>query len=266
MKNLNILLTNDDGLTSHGMVHLENELRSFANVWAVAPDRERSATSQAISIRDTLRLTQMSERHFMVNGFPADCVNVALYSKKFPKFDLVISGINHGVNLGDDVHYSGTVGAARHAAVHGIKAVSVSCPIRDHGGDFRRVASWLRLWISENHENLKTRIVYNINFPEENSVKINDPFPDTEITMHGKRRYVDSYEAIEEGEDYWIFRLEETILGFDKEEGTDFHALKNGKISITPLSLQTSHQDEMNLWKSKKQKMKIENMQSSNVY
>ena len=264
MKNtLKILLTNDDGLQSNGMRHLEMVLREHADVWAVAPDRERSATSQAISIRDTLRMMEVNERHFMINGFPADCVNVAFYSGKFPDFDLVISGINHGENLGDDVHYSGTVGAARHAAIHGIKSIAVSCPIREHDGDFRRVAKWLWIWISENYNEMEKGIVYNINYPEEKNPDEDDEFPVLAWTAHGRRRYVDRYEAIEESGDSTIFRLKESVLGFKDEKDTDFQVTRQGMISITPLSIQTTHREELEKWKKRTQ---TENMQSSNAY
>ena len=261
-KDIKILLTNDDGLQSNGMKHLEQILSEHADVWAVAPDRERSATSQAISIRDTLRMIQVNERHFMVNGFPADCVNVAFYSGRFPEFDLVISGINHGENLGDDVHYSGTVGAARHAAVHCVKSIAISCPIREHDGNFFRAAIWLRNWIDAHYNILEKGIVYNINFPKENNPELNDDFPESIWTIHGRRRYVDNYEAIEESGDSTIFRLKESVLGFENETNTDFSVMMGGKISITPISIQTTHTEELEKWKKKNL---IENMQSSNV-
>ncbi|MDH5656858.1 MAG: 5'/3'-nucleotidase SurE, partial [Spirochaetia bacterium] len=244
-KDIKILLTNDDGLKSNGMKHLEEALREFGDVWAVAPDRERSATSQAISIRETLRMTAVNDRHFMVNGFPADCVNVAFYSGRFPRFDLVVSGINHGENLGDDLHYSGTVGAARHAAIHGIKAVSISCPVREHDGNFYRVALWLRLWLNKNFDLLEKGIVYNINYPKENAKDIDDEFPESAWALHGRRQYVDQYEAIEETGNSTIFKLKETVLGFKDEKDTDFYLVNNGKISITPVSIQTTHREEL---------------------
>ena len=197
---LNILLSNDDGLSANGLLHLEQTLRRFAEVWAVAPDRERSGSSQAISIREHMRLERVRERHYTLSGFPVDCVNVALHSDLFPPFDLVVSGINHGVNLGDDIHYSGTVGAARHAAIHGVRAVAVSCPIREREGDFNRVSRWLAGWLQENYRYLLPGVVYNINYPEEaRDVETSDPFPPVEITKQGSRIYNDEFEMGEEG-------------------------------------------------------------------
>lgn len=255
-----ILIVNDDGLHSAGMLHLEEQLSHRFEVWAVCPDRERSATSQAITIRETLRLTHVSGRHYHLNGFPADCVNVALYSGLFPRFDLVVSGINHGVNMGDDVHYSGTVGAARHAAVHNIPAIAVSCVHGDDPGLFRRPARWVSEWLQLNLDRLRPEIVYNINYPREapvepagegspDGVHFDAPFPEAEITVHGRRIYRDSYELIEgtgdEATGSGIYRLKETIMGREVRAGSDFHALERGHISITPLKLNTTDLDEM---------------------
>ncbi len=245
------------------MVHLEEEMRAHAEVWAIAPDRERSATSQAISIRETLRLIQVRPQHFMLTGYPADCVNAALHSRKFPVFDLIISGINHGVNLGDDVHYSGTVGAARHAAIHGYRAIAVSCPIRSHQGDFRRIAFWLRTWIQENQRNIQEGIVYNINYPEEINLPLDAPFPEERFTAQGRRRYYDTYEDIEEGADYWIMRLKDTQMGDVITPGSDFEAMKDGFVSITPLNTYTTHFQEIERWKNFNQTEKKRSLKES---
>lgn len=272
MTSKRILIVNDDGLHSSGMLHLEAALSENYEVWSVCPDRERSATSQAITIRETLRLTHAGGRHYHVNGYPADCVNVALYSGFFPAFDIVISGINHGVNLGDDVHYSGTVGAARHAAVHHIVAIAVSCVNPDQSGDFHRPATWLREWLNQNLEHLKQEIVYNINYPFEQKETATDmPFPRVEITKHGRRIYMDTYETLErsrvtigaqeaidtaqtdtvplQGRSA-VLRLKETIMGREVVEGTDFYAVEHGRISITPLSLATFDNSEIQFLKN----------------
>jgi len=236
------------------MTHLEEELRPHADVWAIAPDRERSATGQAISIRETLRLIRVRDRHYMLTGFPVDCVNVALYSGKFPTFDLVISGINHGVNLGDDVHYSGTVGAARHAAVHNIRAVAVSCPIRDHQGDFRRAARWLRMWIFENFEKLKPGIVYNINYPFEENPGPDTPLPRVRAAAQGRRLYFDMYEELEESPDESLLRLKDTQMGSIQKAESDFEMIEAGFAVITPLSIDTTHYPELTEWTGTKEK------------
>lgn len=248
MSQRRILIVNDDGLHSAGMVHLEEQLSKGFEVWAVCPDRERSATSQAITIRETLRLTHVSGRHYHLNGFPADCVNIALYSGLFPRFDLVVSGINHGVNMGDDVHYSGTVGAARHAAVHSIPAIAVSCVHNHDPAIFLRPARWVAEWVRLNLDRLRPEIVYNINYPHEPAGE-NGPFPVAEITVHGRRVYRDSYELLEatgdESTGSGIYKLKETIMGREVLAGSDFFAIESGHISITPLSLNTTDASEM---------------------
>lgn len=162
---MRILITNDDGLSSRGCQSLEKELATMAEVWVIAPDRERSATSQAFSLRDTLRLVQVQDRHYTVNGFPADCVNVALFSGRFPSFDLVVSGINHGINMGEDIHYSGTVGAARHAAIHRVRALAASTDLRDKFADFSLVARELAGFLEQNWQRLRPGICYSMNIP-----------------------------------------------------------------------------------------------------
>ncbi|MBL8020192.1 MAG: 5'/3'-nucleotidase SurE [Leptospirales bacterium] len=237
---MKVLLTNDDGLFTNGLLHLEQALASFGEIWCIAPDRERSATSQALSLRETLLLKEVSPRKFTVNGYPTDCVNLALFTEDFPAFDLVVSGINHGVNLGDDIHYSGTVGAARHAALHGKKAIAISAPIRPHDGDFRRPAAWLAKWLETNLENFPQRVLWNINYPLEARANAGDPFPGMRWTRQGRRIYKDAYELLEEGAGGKLYKLLETEMGWHDDAESDCRAFEDGMISITPLALDTT--------------------------
>jgi 5'-nucleotidase len=126
-----ILLSNDDGYRASGIQAMRRALSEFAEVVVCAPEIEQSATSHALSVHRALRLFEHSADSFSVDGTPADCVYVALHGKTriLPRWpDLVVSGVNHGVNLGDDVFYSGTVAAAREAALKGIPALAVSTP------------------------------------------------------------------------------------------------------------------------------------------
>ncbi len=247
---MRILIVNDDGLYSNGMLHLENELSRFFEVYAICPDRQRSATSQAITIRETLIVKRVFKNHYHINGFPVDCVNIGINGNLIPRVDLVVSGINHGPNLGDDVHYSGTVGAARHAAVHNYKAIAISCEKTDLKGNFQRPAIWLRKFILENYDKLKTGIVYNMNYPyEPDDSPAEDEFPAVEFTYQGRRLYKDSYEILEESGDQFLIKLKEAILGKDIKEGSDFYALLNKRISITPLKLNTTDEEELRRWK-----------------
>ena len=254
---MRILITNDDGLNSNGMLELERALSRFGEVWAVAPDRERSATSMGISIREPLRIVRESPHRFMITGFPVDCVNVCLFAEGFPEFDLVVSGINHGFNLGDDVHYSGTVGAARHASLHGRSALAMSAPIRSAQGDFRRAARWLGDWLSLYVEQLRPGIVYNINYPEEICTDPDGPLPGWDLTRQGRRRYSDRYVEVERGEHYTMVRLAESDLGHVQDVGTDFAAVAGGLVSVTPLQLDQTDFEEQQRWQAIVQQSEI---------
>lgn len=249
---MRILITNDDGLNSSGMLEAERALSALGEVWAVAPDRERSATSMGISLREPLRVISESPRRFMVTGFPVDCVNVCLFAEGFPRFDLVVSGINHGFNLGDDVHYSGTVGAARHAALHGHRAVAISAPAQLEGVGYRRPARWLCEWLGAFSAQLAPRVVYNINFPPEPNVpaEADDALPSWELTRQGRRIYSDRYQEIERGEHYSMIRLAESELGRHPDPGTDFDAIERGFVSVTPLELDQTDYEEQRRWQA----------------
>ncbi len=134
-----ILITNDDGIHAEGLRRLEERLRELAEITVVAPHRERSAVSHGLTIDVPLEHIEISDGHYTLNGTPADCIIYALKWIVGIPPDLVISGINHGANLGDDIMYSGTVAGAREAARHGIPAIAISQayderPIRFDGG------------------------------------------------------------------------------------------------------------------------------------
>jgi len=131
---MRILLSNDDGIRAEGLQALRQALAPLAEIWVVAPDRERSAVSHAISLHQPLRVEQVAERQYAVDGTPTDAVYLALHHLMPEQPDLVMSGINRGHNLGNDVVYSGTVSAAMEGALFGHKAVAISlCLSEDHG-------------------------------------------------------------------------------------------------------------------------------------
>jgi 5'-nucleotidase len=121
-----ILVTNDDGITSPGIHAVAAALGALGEVWIVAPDRERTAVGHAVTLHKPLRITKMAPRVFMVNGTPVDCVNLALVKVLPGRPSLIVSGINRGVNLGDDVMYSGTVSGALEGTILGIPSIAVS--------------------------------------------------------------------------------------------------------------------------------------------
>lgn len=246
---LRLLVCNDDGPHAPGMLALESRLGRMAEVWVITPDRERSATSHALSIRESLRLTKIGERRYTLTGYPADCANVGFFSEGFPRFDAVISGINHGPNLGDDVHYSGTVAAARQGAVHGIRACAVSFPHYDRTANADRAARWFGDWLERVFEELHTGVVYNVNYPEEApGTPLDAPPPPERWTYQGRRTYADAYDRLEEGADYVVLRMRSTEFGHVREDQSDFEAVLDGAVSITPLSTYTTHIRELKRW------------------
>ena len=161
-----ILLTNDDGIEAEGLRTLEKVLQDLAHLVVVAPDRERSAVSHALTLRTRLNVSEISPKHYVINGTPADCVIYGLRHLVGDLPDLVISGINHGANLGDDIMYSGTVAAAREAARHGIPSIAVSQAYDDKPIRFEEGAAFVRNLVASMLRNgLSGEICLNLNIP-----------------------------------------------------------------------------------------------------
>jgi 5'-nucleotidase len=226
-----ILLSNDDGYRSRGLSALSDALATFADVVVCAPETEQSASSHALSLHRPLRLFVHDPSLYSVDGTPADCVYVALHAAErvLPRRpDLVVSGLNHGVNLGDDVFYSGTVAAAREAALKGIPALAVSAaPNADQRSAAEMSAAIARAMIGER---FNRTILLNVNFPGG---------ADWELlgTRLGRRVYEESVEFRKDprGREYlWIGGP-----GVEHREapGSDTEAYDQGKVGVTPLVL-----------------------------
>lgn len=228
-----ILLSNDDGVASEGLRALQETLSSLDEVWVVAPDRDQSAVSHSLTLQRPLRIEQVGPRTFVVDGTPTDCVNLALNGILRERPRLVISGINRGANLGDDITYSGTVSAAMEGTLLGVPAIAVSLVGVDHF-DFTVAAEFThRLATCLLRDPFPPDTLLNVNVPPLSAEEIKG----FALTRQGKRRYGD---AIVEKVDprgkkyYWIGGSE---LDFVDAEGTDFSAVHRGLISITPLHL-----------------------------
>ncbi|PJZ71430.1 5'/3'-nucleotidase SurE [Leptospira perolatii] len=235
---MNILITNDDGISSQGILALEKILGPEHKTFLIAPLKERSATSMALSIYDTLRVEKVNDNHYIVDGYPVDCVNIGLHGNIFPEVDLVLSGINRGVNMGYDVHYSGTVGAARHGAIHKKLSIAISSGNMQSGYDYYPEAQLIKEFIKTFADKLNPGTVYNFNVPP----NIKPEISKIEIARLGVRTYTDTYSTSSIIGGISDFSLGGSILGYHHEEGTDFTAYYSGKIPLTPLSLdQTSH-------------------------
>jgi 5'-nucleotidase len=231
---VSILLSNDDGIASDGLLALREALADVDEIWTVAPDRDQSAVSHALTLQRPLRIDPVGPRAFAVDGTPTDCVNLAINGilrGKPPR--LVIAGINRGANLGDDITYSGTVSAAMEATLLGVPAIAISLVSRDHFDFTAAAACARRLATAVLRDPLPPDTLLNVNVPEGPGDRIKG----LALTHQGKRRYSD---AIVEKVDprgkkyYWIGGGE---VDFVAAEGTDFSAVHNGFISVTPLHL-----------------------------
>jgi 5'-nucleotidase len=228
---MKILLTNDDGVHAEGINILYKELCKHHDLLVVAPDREQSATSHSLTLSRPLRMHEYAADFYSCDGTPTDSVLLAVLKVlDHKKPDMVISGINHGANMGEDVMYSGTVAAAIEGSQLGIPSIAVSM-VDPGGADFKGAARFMRRFIKLYPSlNLKPSTILNLNFPG----RITDGFKNFEVTSLGSREYDD---IIEERKDprgldyYWI-------AGhplWKMTEGTDIVAVSSGKVSITPI-------------------------------
>lgn len=237
---MKILITNDDGIYAPGITALAESLAGVADIAVVAPDRERSAVSHALTLHHPLRAVQVAPGRFAVDGTPTDCVNLAIHSLLDFRPDLVVSGINRGANLGDDVTYSGTVAAALEATLMGIPAFAVSLVTLADDADYAGAAAFAAKLAGLVLRNGLPRDTFlNVNVPPDCGSPQLPPL----VTSQGKRCYEGSIvdKVDPRGRSYyWIGTAD---LTFHDLEGSDYAAVKRGHISITPLHLDmTNHQ------------------------
>jgi 5'-nucleotidase len=231
---MRILVTNDDGYLAPGIQVLSDAARALGTVHVIAPDREQSATSHSLTLHHPLRVRDAAEGVQVVDGTPTDCVVLGLGELLPEKPDFVMSGVNHGANLGDDVLYSGTVAAAMEATILGIPALAISYT----GSEPNAIPEWRTLL-----SNLLERLLLRDDFPAETLLNINLPpiAPDqvagVRVTTLGRRAYVGSLTRAKDpnGREYfWIGGGESKWWG---GPDVDFRAVHSGFISITPLHL-----------------------------
>ncbi len=224
-----ILVTNDDGVRSEGLTALADALRPLGEVVIVAPAKEASAVGHALTLHQPLRLEEVGPGAFAVDGTPTDCVNIAVAIVLRGLPDLVVSGINKGWNLGDDVTYSGTVSGALEGALLGVPSIAVSLQRTRSALDFsdsaRAAAYWAEVVLTHG---LPARTFLNINVPR----KVTGGF---KVTVQAKRNHVTSVaERIDPKHRpyYWIDEAEDE---WEPHDRSDYQAVRNGFISVTPL-------------------------------
>ena len=224
-----ILVTNDDGIRSDGLETLAVALEELGDVVAVAPLLESSAISHSLTLRRPLRLERIAPQRFAVDGTPADCINVAIAKVLGELPDVVVSGINRGANVGDDVFYSGTIAGAMEAALLGIPSLAISLERTASPFDFSQACSVaVNLTKSVLGESLPERTVLNVNVPER-------PAKGVRVTVQGRRNPVSSLADRLDPRKEPYFWIQQGKARWEEMEHSDHHALTDGWISITPL-------------------------------
>ncbi|HKT34119.1 MAG TPA: 5'/3'-nucleotidase SurE [Nitrospira sp.] len=242
-----ILVTNDDGITSVGLTLLAKALARLADVWVVAPDRERTAVAHAVTLHKPLRIHQLDKQIYAVNGTPVDCVNLALLNILPRRPHLLISGINKGVNLGDDVLYSGTVSAAVEGTILGIPSMAVSQEGVDHFHFATGAYYAVRV----------ARLILKMGLPEETLINLNVPNRTIEtvtgvrVTCLSRRRFENPIiEKVDpHGRSY--FWIAGTRVSWSRNKDADHEAVEEGAVSLTPLHLDNTNYgvlDQMRKW------------------
>jgi 5'-nucleotidase len=240
---MRILLSNDDGILAKGLSVLERACEPLGELSVVAPDREQSATSHSLTLHHPLRPVRLGERRWQVDGTPTDCVMLACEALLDARPDVVISGINHGPNMGEDVLYSGTVAAAMEGLALGIPAIAVS-----FGGSVLRADALLETQVDAVRDLLRHLIALPA-FPRDTLLNVNLPNvagPDirgVKLTRLGRRVFSDSITRMKDPWGREILWIGGGSVEWSGPEDSDFRAVHDGYISVTPLHLDLTHRD-----------------------
>ncbi len=233
---MKILVSNDDGYLAPGLAALANALAPIADITVVAPDSNRSGSSNSLTLDRPLSVFQAANGFYFVNGTPSDCVHIALTGVLTERPDLVVSGINQGQNMGDDTLYSGTVAAATEGYLFGIPAIAFS-QVEKGWKEIDAAARVAREVVLRRFDSLPKPYLLNVNIPNLPYEKLGGIVP----TRLGKRHESESVIRMRDPHDREIFWIGPAGAARDAGEGTDFHAVASGKVSITPLQMDLTH-------------------------
>lgn len=234
---MKILVSNDDGVLAPGIKALVIELEKIAEITVVAPDRNRSGASNSLSLTRPVRLKQLENGHYSVEGTPTDCVHLALTGLLETSIDMVISGINDGANLGDDILYSGTVAAAMEGRHLGLPAIALSM-VGDSIQHFETAAIFARQLVLQLYEvSLPAQTILNVNIPDLPIEQIMG----VEVTRLGTRHSAEPVLKQLDPRGQPIYWVGPPGAQADAGPGTDFYAVNQQRISITPLHLDMTH-------------------------
>jgi len=236
---MRVFITNDDGIEAEGINALIEEMKKIAEICVIAPDRQRSAISHCITFFEPLRLKKISsnEKHeiYSSSGTPADCVFLGIkHVLKDRKPDLIISGINHGANLGDDINYSGTAAAAREGTFMGIPSFAISLCRIEPEGDFRFAAKFAgKLAKKIMKYKLPSGMFLNVNIPDGQEKEITG----VSLTVQGRSKYKSWIEEIQDPRKRTMYWINSEFPSGDTDVNSDFKAMREKKVSITPVRL-----------------------------
>lgn len=238
---MRILISNDDGYTAPGIEALAQALSPYAEITVVAPEVNHSGASNSLTLNRPLAVRQARNGFFVVNGTPSDCVHIAMTGLLDFKPDLVVSGINNGANMGDDTIYSGTVAAAVEAHLFGIPAMAFS--LIDKGWPhLEDIADLCReIALSYDRASLPGNALLNVNLP---------PLPKSQVkgvrvTRLGKRHASQPVLPVKNPQDETMYWIGPAGAAQDNSDGTDFHAVEHGWISVTPLRMDLTHEAQL---------------------
>ncbi len=242
-----ILVTNDDGVYAPGIRMLHEAVSALGRAVLVAPEQDKSAVSHSLTMNRPLRVVELAEDIYTLDGTPTDCVTIAINKIFVRKPDLLVSGINPGPNLGDDISYSGTVSAAIEGTMYGVPSLAFSLGGRPpYDFDISSSVAW-KLASMALHMRLPPGSLLNINIP---------PLPAAEIkgirfTRQGRRRYQD---AIQETFDPWgrkHYWIGGGTVHWSSDDNTDEEAVRNGYISVTPIQLDLTNHEGLDYLENK---------------
>jgi len=241
---MRILCTNDDGILAYGLECLVKAAEPLGEITVVAPDREQSATSHSLTLHHPVRPVRRGDRRFQIDGTPTDCVMLAVEGLMEQRPDFVLSGINHGSNMGEDVLYSGTVAAAMEGLILGIPSIAVSFA----GGDLRADPDLLTQAV-EPLGRLLAHLTSLPAFPRDTLLNVNIPsrpagdIRGVRLTRLGRRVYSNSLTPMKDPWGREIFWIGGGSASWKGEADSDFQAVLDGFISVTPLHLDLTHFD-----------------------
>ena len=238
---MRILISNDDGYFAPGIEALAAALSAVGDITVVAPERDRSGASNSLTLDRPLSLRRVRDNLYYVNGTPSDCVHLAVTGMLETLPDIVVSGINHGANMGDDTIYSGTVAAATEGYLLGVPAIAIS--LANRASDDFSAAAQVAVDLVERFMNrpFKAPVLLNVNVPDGEYASLRG----VRVTRLGRRHKAEPVIRMESPRKETVYWIGPAGGAQDAGEGTDFNAIDAGCVSITPLQIDLTHNGQM---------------------